>query len=274
VSRFDLQAARYDSRSGIPVERRAEIVRALAEIAELAPGDVLVELGAGTGQLGACFPALGVRYVGLDDSAAMLAEFERRRPVAGVPMQLIQADVNTDWPVASGSVRAVFSSRAVHLFEEQHVVAETLRVAHPRGAAFVLGRVQRDEHGIRSSLRREMRARLASRGLVPRDGERGPRGVLDAFRARGATAVGPGVAASWSASSTAARVLDDWRAKPGLGGIEPPDETKAAVLAELADWAATRAGSLDAEHEAEEHYVLEGVALPARQTPRTMGEVT
>ncbi|MBV8299183.1 MAG: class I SAM-dependent methyltransferase [Candidatus Eremiobacteraeota bacterium] len=274
MSRFDRAAASYDERSGIPPERRAEIVRALAGLTRLAAGDVLLELGAGTGQLGACFPALGVRYVGLDDSAPMLAEFERRRPAGGAPIELIQADVNVTWPVASASVRAVFSSRAVHLFDLQHVVAETLRVARPAGATFVLGRVERDEHGLRSGLRREMRARLAVRGFAPRDGERRQRRILDAFRAGGATPLGPVIAASWSARSTAARVLEDWRAKPGLGGIEPPDETKAAVLAELAERAAARFGSLDAQHDAEERYVLEGVALPARQTPLTMGDMT
>jgi len=233
---------------------------------------VLLELGAGTGQLGACFPALGVRYVGLDSSAPMIAEFQRRRPAGGVPMQLIQADVNAEWPVAAASVRAVFSSRAVHLFDQEHVVAETLRVAHSSGAAFVLGRVQREEHGLRSSLRNEMRSRLAARGFTPRDGERRQRRILDAFRARGAAPLGPVVAATWSANGTAARVLEGWREKPGLGGIEPPDETKEAVLGELADWAAARFGSLGAAHETNERYVLEGVVLPARQTPRTMGE--
>ena len=234
----------------------------------LAAGDLVLELGAGTGQLGALLPALGAEYVGLDASAPMLEVFEQRLPAPKpASIRLIRADVDGDWPVQSTSVRAVFSSRAAHLFDQAQVVAETLRVAHAAGATFTLGRVQRDQHGIRSRLRREMRSLLAARGFAPRDGERGQRSILDAFRARGATPLGPIVAATWTARSTAASVLEAWRGKPGLGGIEPPEETKAAILAELADWAATRFGSLDAPHEAEERYVLEGVALPARQTP-------
>ncbi len=239
----------------------------------LAAGGVVLELGAGTGQLGALFPALAVEYIGLDASAPMLKVFEERLPAAKPPsIRLIRTDVDRDWPVQSMSVRAVFSSRAAHLFDQAHVVAETLRVAHPAGATFTLGRVQRDAHGIRSRLRREMRSLLAARGFSPRDGERGQRSILDAFRARGATPLGPIVAAAWAVRSTAANVLDAWREKPGLGGIEPPQETKDAILAELADWAATRFGSLDAPHEAEERYVLEGVALPPRQTPAEMGD--
>jgi hypothetical protein len=160
-------------------------------------------------------------------------------------------------------VRAVFSSRAVHLFDLDHVVTETLRVAHAAGATFVLGRVQRDEHGLRSVLRREMRAMLAARGFVPRDGDRGQRRVLDAFRARGAAPLRPVVAATWPDHRSARDVLDAWRQKPGLGGCEPPDAAKAAVLADLQDWAAARFGSLDAPDAAKESYVLEGVTLPS-----------
>jgi ubiquinone/menaquinone biosynthesis C-methylase UbiE len=262
MSRFDREAATYDARSGIPVEQRSEIVRSLAELSALDAGDVLLELGAGTGQLGACFPALGLHYVGLDASAPMLDVFERR--AAGEPsIRLIHADVDEDWPVQSASVRAVFSSRAVHLFDLEHVVAETLRVARAPGATFTLGRVQRDEHGVRSMLRREMRTMLVARGFAPRDGERGQRRVLDVFRARGATPLGPVTAATWPDRRSAIDVLDTWSGKPGLGGCEPPAAAKAAILADLRTWAAARFGSLDAPDASEESYVLEGVRLPA-----------
>jgi SAM-dependent methyltransferase len=272
-SRFDHAAAGYDARSGIPVDKRDGIVRALASLVGLASCDVLLELGAGTGQLGAFFPALGVEYIGLDASAPMLELFEQRLPATKPPsIRLIRTDIDRDWPVQSTTVHTVFSSRAAHLFDPEHVVAEVLRVAHPARATFTLGRVQREEHGIRSRLRREMRSLLAARGFAPRDGERGQRRILDAFRARGATPVGPIVAAAWPVRTTATSVLGAWREKPGLGGIEPPEATKASILAELADWAAARFGSLDAPQDAEERYVLEGIALPAQQSHSRMGE--
>ncbi|HEY0382715.1 MAG TPA: class I SAM-dependent methyltransferase [Candidatus Elarobacter sp.] len=263
MGRFDREAATYDARTGIPVEQRPAIVRALARMTGVAAGDVFLELGAGTGQLGACFPALGLRYVGLDASAPMLEVFARRLSAEDPRIQLIHADADGDWPVQSASVRAVFSSRAVHLFDLDHVVAETLRVALGPGATFTLGRVQRDERSVRSVLRREMRTMLAARGFVPRDGERGQRRVLDAFRARGAVPLDPVAAASWPDRRSAMNVLDAWRQKPGLGGCDPPDEAKAAVLADVQRWAAARFGSLHAPGTAEESYILEGVTLPA-----------
>jgi hypothetical protein len=157
----------------------------------------------------------------------------------------------------------VFSSRAVHLFDLDHLVSETLRVARAPGATFTIGRVQRDPQSIRSVLRREMRAALAARGLVPRDGERRRNRVLEAFRARGATPLGPLAAATWAAPRSARNVLDAWQRKPGLGGCEPPEAAKSAILADLQDWAAAHFGSLDAPNDAQEWYVLEGVRLPA-----------
>jgi ubiquinone/menaquinone biosynthesis C-methylase UbiE len=274
LTRFDRDAAGYDERAGFPLGKRSEIARAFATLSGLVAGDVLLELGAGTGQLGACFPALGLQYVGLDASAPMLEVFERRRPAGDPPIRLIRADVDADWPLRSASVRAVFSSRAVHLFHQEHVVSETLRVAHGPGATFTLGRVQRDELSMRSVLRREMRAMLVARGFAPRDGDRGQRRVLEAFRARGATPLGPIAAARWPVRSSAANVLDDWRQKRGLGGCEPPEASKAAILADLAEWSAARFGSLDAPDESEERYVLEGVVLPARQSPAGRGDTT
>jgi hypothetical protein len=58
-------------------------------------------------------------------------------------------------------------------------------------------------------------------------------------------------------------VLGAWRGKPGLGGCEPPDAAKAAILADLEGWAAARFGSLHAPGAAKESYILEGVGLPA-----------
>lgn len=271
MRRFNQQAATYDARSGIPVERRSEIVRAFAALSGVVPGDLVLELGAGTGQLGAAFPALGIAYVGLDSSAAMLARFEERRP-AGASIRLIQADVDAEWPVQSASVRAVFSSRAVHLFNREHVIGETLRVARAPGATFTLGSVQRDTESLRSVLRRKMRTILVERGFVPRDGDRAQRRMLDAFLAGGGAALGPVVAARWGVCSAPIDVLDAWRRKPGLGGCEPPAPVKAAVLAELRDWAAAHFGSLDARDESEERYILEGVALPAEQSLTGRGD--
>lgn len=259
ASRFDEQAAVYDRRAGIPEPQRAKIAQAFVELVGASPGDVLVELGAGTGQLGVCFAVLGLRYIGLDASSAMLEQFERRRATTRGEIELICADVNRRWPIAAA--RFVFSSRAAHLFDAEHVVAELERVARVPGAALVLGRIEREPQGLRSVLRREMRERLRARGFAPNDGNRRQRELLDVLVDRGAHRIGPRQVASWTSQSSAGRVLEDWRDKPGLGGLTLPGEVRDAVLAEVEAFALSRYGSLERVEPVEERYVLEGVHL-------------
>jgi len=274
MRRFDEGAATYDARAGIPPAVRAEVVRSFAALTRLEPGDLVVELGAGTGQLGACLPGLGVRYIGLDLSSPMLALFERRRARGDEAVRLVQADVNAAWPVPGAAVRVVFASRSIHLFDPEHVIAETSRVARGARASFVLGRVERDGDGVRSVLRRRMRDLLLAHGFEAPDGERSHRGVLDAWRRRGALPLAPVTAARWTVESDPASVLRAWRQKPGLGGCEPPEALKGAILEELEAWARTRFGSLDRPEAAAERYVLEGVRIPAHRPDTPNGGTT
>lgn len=260
-SRFDMGAAAYDERTGLPEAQCERIARSLMVLTQARPGDVLLELGAGTGQLGVHIASLGLSYVGIDSSAAMLAEFERRKAGASGAIELVRADVNGAWPVASAAV--IFSSRAAHLFELEHVVSEASRLARAAGTAFVLGRVERDPESLRSVLRREMRERVRRRGLLPNDGNRRQRELLTAFTERGAQRVGPLPSALWTVESSAAKVIGGWRGKPGLAGLELPAEVKASVLSELEAFAKARFGSLEISERAEERYVLDGVLLPA-----------
>jgi hypothetical protein len=108
----------------------------------------------------------------------MLAVF-RRNFGAGARRALVRADAAAPWPLAGGRVKVVFVSRAAHLLPLALLVEETLRVASPRGALFVLGGVESDPESLRAVLRRQMRRLLAEHGVVPwRAGQRGNAGAL------------------------------------------------------------------------------------------------
>ena len=110
MSRFDVEAA-TDTRSAILVEKRPQIARSVAMLSGAAAGDLLLELGAGTGQLGVCFPALGLRYAGLDASARMLAVFAQRLAADASRVRLIHANADADWDVETASVRTRVQAR-------------------------------------------------------------------------------------------------------------------------------------------------------------------
>src|SRR5262249_44340154 len=98
---------------------------------------------AGTGQIGQWLAHESVRYVGFDLSPGMVHLFQRRLACWGAARTLLVADGDQGWPVREASARVIFSSRALHLLPLNHVVAESLRVARPKGAMLIVGRVRR-----------------------------------------------------------------------------------------------------------------------------------
>jgi ubiquinone/menaquinone biosynthesis C-methylase UbiE len=253
--RFDGQADTHDRRTGIPEEQCLAVARAVLRLTEASKGDLLLDLGAGTGLPGAWFPEVGFRYVGMDASAAMLKRFAERLTSSN-DVELFLTDVDQRWPVTEKSARVVWSSRAAHLFDREHLIAESERVTRP-GGAFVLGRVQREQHSMRRRLRDEMRARLAARGFEPTDGSQRHARILDSFSARGASVAPPVVAAAWQARHSAAEVLRAWENTSGLGGCELEPETKKQILAELRAWAEQNLTSVDEPFTSQEQFTLE-----------------
>lgn len=258
---FDGQAPDFDRRAGLLDDDCRRIAAAVVSLAGVNAGDRVVEIGAGTGIMGRWFLDHPVRYMGLDLSRGMLGVFRRRAP--GAP--LVQADGARPWPFPDGSVRAVFSSRAIHLLPLEHVVEELYRVGQTGdqpGAALVLGWVEREPESVKARMAREMQRRLRERGFPARTA--GSRRVLQACRERsagGSADLPKTVVARWPVRHTARQSLDDWRSKEGLGGIVLPPGVQGEVLNELEAWAVEAFGGLDAALETEDAYVLEGLRL-------------
>ncbi|HYO16903.1 MAG TPA: class I SAM-dependent methyltransferase [Thermoanaerobaculia bacterium] len=264
---FDGQAPDFDRRAGLPESDCQAIASAVLTLADVRPGDRLVELGAGTGMIGRWFLGHPVRYAGTDLSRGMLEVFRRRTP--GAP--LVQADGAAPWPLPDGAVRAMFSSRAIHLLPLAHVVDEVFRIVEAGGAC-VLGWVERATDSIKGRMSREMQRRLRERGFPARSA--GSRRFLDACRQRGAEPLEKTVVVRWPARHSPRQSLADWSSKAGLGGIVLPPGTQEEVLGELEDWAIETFGGLDVTLDSEEAYVLEGVRLPAATRERTSTEWT
>jgi ubiquinone/menaquinone biosynthesis C-methylase UbiE len=138
---FDGQAATFDQRAGLSKQHCQAIAHAVLRLAEAMSGDLIFEVGAGTGMLGTWLAGPLLRYVGLDLSHGMLATFQRRLAFPGDMSLLLQADGNQLWPLADCAVRVIFSSWALHLLDLAHVADETCRVARHDGASLIIGRI-------------------------------------------------------------------------------------------------------------------------------------
>lgn len=253
---FDPQASAFDGRAGLGPEAAPAIAEALLSIAQLRASDVLLEIGAGTGEIGTHLTER-CRYVGLDRSREMLVQF-RHRSGSGL---LLVADADKPWPISTGSVRAVFMSRVAHLLDRERLLSELARVAHPEGCCVFFGRRVRDKQGTQRTLQRELHTRLRDYGFQPRQGERDTRGHLEALLERGAVAIDEHVASTWSVDRSPADSLRAWASKPGLSGLDLPVHVRDQVLTELASWALERFTDLEAKVPTQEQYLLVGARL-------------
>ena len=262
---FDDQAPAYDGRTGFPEPAVSSIVQSIREVARLSSTSSLLEIGAGTGQLGIHL-AQGVgHYLGLDASTGMLEQFRKRLPdTSSLNLQLLAANANELWPAHDGSVDLVFSSRAIHLLVADHVVSEIQRVIRPSGGYLLTGTVERSKDSVPSVMRRKMREFLREAGIAGRSGARGRNLVFEACLARGSTPIEPVVAATWNCRNSPSESLMSWNGKDGLAGAQISAETKENVLARLHAWALSHYHNLEEFHEAQEHYLIEGIAIPPR----------
>ena len=243
------------------------IAGAVLATVEPAADGVLLELGAGTGEIGAALAAdNSVAYCGLDLSLGMLARFAGRvRTLPGSTARgvLAQADADRPWPLG-GRARIVFVSRALHLLDLERFASETVACCHPRGCAVVVGRVRRDPDGVRGMLRRQMRSLLAAHGITGKSGELAHGRLLAALSPHGGEPRAPRTVASWTAEVRPAEVLAGWRDKPGLAGVAVPAQLQTEVLDRLEEWARARLGDLAAPRSAVETYELAVVDMPAQ----------
>lgn len=271
-SLFDGQARSYDRRAGLPAGVGHAVARAVCELCRLGPDDLLLEAGAGTGLVGRWLAAEPVRYLGFDLSLDMLAAFcAHSAPAAASPAGpgpwRVRADGNRPWPLRDGAARAIFSSRALHLLSTPHVAGQVARLGHPGGWTLLTGRLRFAPDGLRHAMAVEMRRLLRAEGERPRGGERRQKRLLAAL-ADGAEPIPRREVARWTVSWTPRQGLADWRGKPGLGGIAPPQDVKGRVLEAVERWAVGAAGDLDREIETAVAYTLEGARFAPASTAR------
>jgi ubiquinone/menaquinone biosynthesis C-methylase UbiE len=258
---FDKQASDFDARTGLPAGVCAKAADAIVAIADLRRGSRVLDLGAGTGQVGAELVARGLGYVAVDASAEMLAVFRKKALASGFAPELLVGDARERWPVDEGSVRLVFGSRSLHWLPVDHVVLESLRVASPDGCAVLIGRVERPDGSPRARLRRKMRELVRAAGYPSRSGGANARAVVERLVAAGATHLAVQNVATWTVRASPRSILEAWSRKHGLGGADPTPAQKQDVLARTEAWAIETFGDVDVPIESEECYTLEGAML-------------
>jgi len=125
ASIFDEWAESYDrsvtDQQNFPFAGYEEVLATVVRLAQARPGDSVLDLGAGTGNLALRFAALGCEIWGTDFSAAMLAKARPRLPGA----RLIQLDLRGPWPAElQRRFECIVSAYVFHHFD----LAEKVRL--------------------------------------------------------------------------------------------------------------------------------------------------
>lgn len=257
---FETQAQVFDARASLGDAAEAAIADAVLALWPGADEGTLLEIGAGTGAIGARLAARAPRYVGLDASPAMLARFAARGLPATATLHVGDADAR--WPL-EGGVALVLMARVAHLLDATHVADEIDRVRAAR-CVVVVARRRRDPSSPWRRASAYARACLERRGYAPKRPDRSGRVLVEALVARGAEARDRAIVHAHVASASFATVLDAWRSKGGLAGIDLPARVKDEVVDEVARHAEATCGPLEALHTFEERFEL-GVAGFARR---------
>ena len=236
-SSFGTAAAAY-------AEHRPDYAQAAVRWAlERAPGQRVLDLGAGTGKLTGALLALGAEVIAVEPDPAMLGELRRALPAVRALPGSAEA-----MPLPDASVDAVLAGHALHWFDMDVAGPEIARVLAPGGILAGLWNVIDDRVGWVAGLER-----------VSGSAAIGPRDTLSSWRAATAGAHLPG-------AGQAARFGSPVQAEFPHGQRRTADSLVAAL--------ATRAGMLVMPEQEQEATLGRIRAFLASRPETARGEFT
>jgi len=155
---FDGVAGLYDaSRPGYP----ASVVEFVAATAGIGPGDAVLEIGCGTGQLTERLASLGVRLTAIDIGPALIHAARRRLAGADVSFRVTAFE---DLEAGDASFDLVISSAAFHWIDPEIRFSKSARLLRAGGWLALLGNDDSYDEPLGSALTGMWRARTDTGG--------------------------------------------------------------------------------------------------------------
>lgn len=258
---FDNQADSYDQRTGLGEATAQQIAAAVKSLITPYLNGTLLEIGAGTGEIGYYLQDLGLPYVGIDLSGEMLRHFRARFTDNESLPRLIQMDGNLPWPFPEEFVSVFFSSRAMHQLDHEHVLQQLVKLATPEGALLILGNTKRSPDSSKAIMRKEMHKLLNSFGLSEKSGQSNRKQLFEALEQQGCQRLPTLVAACWQAQHAPIESIQSWESVEGIAGLTIDPALKAQILAQLQLNAQKLFTDIHRVQETEEVYELNAIKL-------------
>jgi ubiquinone/menaquinone biosynthesis C-methylase UbiE len=142
MTAIPFEARRFQSTAEFYLRYRvpypAALVARVTERAGLKPGDHVLDLGCGPGQLGIAFARLGMQVTAVDPEPEMLAAAEAGASEAGVDITVCQGS-SYDLGPATGKQRLVVMGRSFHWMDRPATLATLDGLIEPGGAVVLFG---------------------------------------------------------------------------------------------------------------------------------------
>ncbi|PZM09460.1 class I SAM-dependent methyltransferase [Rhizobium tubonense] len=136
------EARRFQSTAAFYLRYRvpypADLVARVAERSGMRPGDRVLDLGCGPGQLGIAFARLGADVTAMDPEPEMLAAAEDGARQAGVDLKLRQGS-SYDIGPEIGRLHLVAMGRSFHWMDRPATLAALDSIIEPGGAVVLFG---------------------------------------------------------------------------------------------------------------------------------------
>ena len=248
MSSFDLVADRFERYRALPGHVPLAIRGALHAHGEIDAGDPLLEVGCGTGRIGAPFIDAGDNYFGLDLSMEMLHEFEKKN-LARRP-NVVHGD-GCLLPFRDRAFTAVLMTNLLGAGNWRPLLLEAQR-ALQRSGVLAIGKTERPADGIDAAMRGRLRELIASMGLAEPSLDHGV--VTEWLRARSSHCKQI-TAAHWTIDRTPRQFFLRKLTAARFGSL--PTDVRENALRSLADWTEQTIGPLDSPVSETHHFHLE-----------------
>jgi ubiquinone/menaquinone biosynthesis C-methylase UbiE len=247
MSSFDLVANRFERYRALPSQVPVAIRQALHAHGGIDAGDRLLEVGCGTGRIGAHFNAAGDNYFGLDLSMEMLREFQKkfaRRP------NLVHADGGL-LPFGDRIFTGVLMMHVLATGNWRALLAEAQRVLR-RGGVLAIGKTQAPPEGIDATMRNRLAELIAGMGIAEQLPDRSAVGEWLRARSTRHIEITP---ARWTLDRTPREFFLRKRTAARFASL--PADVRETALRSLADWTERSIGPLDRPLSETHHFCLE-----------------
>jgi SAM-dependent methyltransferase len=236
VNSFDLVADRFELYRMLPSHVPVAIRQALRVHGGIDARSRLLEVGCGTGRIGAQFNAAGDNYFGLDLSMEMLRKFHGKK-FAWRP-NLVQAD-GCQLPFGDQIFTAVLMMHLLAARNWSALLAEAQRVLQTAGV-LVIGKTQGPPDGIDARMRNRLAELIAAMGITEPVADGGAVGEWLRARSSRHIEIRP---ARWTLDRTPREFF--FRKRTAARFASLPADVSETALQSLADWTEQSIGPLD-----------------------------